>query len=70
MPLWSQYLLIGTAVLGSSAYLIRQGWKSLAGKRSRLGSCCAKGCSAQQPRKSDAPQPIQFLPVEMLGRRK
>ncbi len=71
MPLWLQYLVIALAVLGAAAYLSRQIWATLAGRRSRLGSCCDKGCGAhEQQAKPQSGQRIAFLPAEMLGRKK
>ncbi len=52
------------------AYVGWQGFKSLAGKRSRLGSCCEKGCAAQTPvsGKDSKGERLVFIPVEMLSR--
>ena len=69
MSFWLQTLLVLLAVAGCGIFLARQAWLSLAGKRSRLGSCCSRGCAAHQPAKSNS-QSVQFLPVEMLGRKK
>ncbi|MGD1278450.1 MAG: hypothetical protein ABR964_14660 [Tepidisphaeraceae bacterium] len=68
--MWLQYLLVVLAVTACAAYLLRQAWLILAGRRSRLGSCCAKGCGAQQAPQSASTQRIVFLPVEMLARKK
>jgi len=70
MSLWLQYLLVFAAVGGCVVFLGRQAWLALAGRRSKLGSCCDKGCGAQQPAKPESTERIQFLPVEMLGRKK
>jgi hypothetical protein len=67
---WIQNLLVILAVAGCGAFLGRQAWLMLAGKRSRLGSCCSKGCAAHEPPKGDAAPKVQFLPAEMLGRKK
>jgi hypothetical protein len=48
------------------------GWqaaRSLYGKKSRLGSCCAKGCAAAKPAAATT-EKIHFLPVEMLRRKR
>jgi hypothetical protein len=47
------------------AYVGWQGYRALLGKRSRIGSCCAKGCA--DPAKSSTGQ-VAFLPVDMLSR--
>ncbi|MDP9173127.1 MAG: hypothetical protein M3O30_04575 [Planctomycetota bacterium] len=70
MPNWLQNLVVVIAFALALAFLIREGWRTLAGKRSRLGSCCAKGCGAQETPKPASGERIVFLPVEMLKRRK
>jgi hypothetical protein len=56
---------------------VGQGVRTLAGKKSKLGACCAKGCDAgsmrTNPISSDggakpqaANERIVFMPVEML----
>ena len=64
-----QNLLVLLAVGIALAFLIRQGWRTLAGKRSRLGSCCARGCAQEKPKPASGER-VVFLPAEMLGRRK
>ncbi len=49
------------------------GWQTLQafrGRKSKLGSCCAKGCGASEPAASAQPKPapVQFMPIENLGR--
>jgi hypothetical protein len=70
MPIWLQNLLVILAVAMGAGFLFWQGWRALAGKRSKLGSCCAKGCGAHEPPKPGSGERIAFLPVEMLGRKK
>lgn len=71
MPLWLQNLLVFALVLACLSFVARQAWNVLSGKRSKLGSCCDKGCGTQ-PATSAKPktEKIVFLPVEMLGRKK
>jgi negative regulator of sigma E activity len=69
MPLWLQHLVVLTFVAACLAYAVYQGVRSLYGKKSRLGSCCAKGCASTNPATSSAPK-IHFLPVEMLRKRR
>jgi hypothetical protein len=45
----------------------RQAYKSLNGKRSKLGSCCQKGCSAGEAKPIG--EKVHFLPSDMLKRR-
>ncbi len=71
-----QHIIALTAVALCVGYISWQGIRTLAGKRSRVGNCCAQGCDAQRKRQgADAsgtpagPQ-IAFIPVEMLTRRR
>jgi hypothetical protein len=66
MANWLQNLLAIAIVAACGAWAIRQSVKSLRGKPGKLGSCCAKGCSAQTP---SAEPKVQFIPSEMLTRR-
>ncbi len=73
MPVWIQHILVLTLVAGCIVYTAWQGWRSLNGKRSKLGSCCAKGCEGMRKEAQSAEQAgrrIVFLPVEMLRKRK
>jgi hypothetical protein len=66
MPVLLQNLLAIVLVAGCGVWAVWQGVRSLRGKPGKLGSCCAKGCSAQKP----AAEPkVQFIPSEMLTRR-
>jgi hypothetical protein len=69
MPLWLQHLLVLLLVAGCLGYVGWQGFRSLAGRRSRIGSCCAKGCQTPATPASSA-QRIHFLPAEMLRKRR
>ncbi len=49
------------------------GWQliqAFRGRKSKLGSCCAKGCTSTAETKTTTPQaaPVQFLPLANLGR--
>ncbi len=65
---WVQNLLALTLVGLCLAYVIWQAFASLRGKRSKLGSCCSKGCNppATAPSKSEK---IIFFPSDMLLKR-
>jgi hypothetical protein len=68
MALWLQHLIVLALVAACLGYAVYQAARSLYGKKSRLGSCCAKGCApAQSP--SASAEKIHFLPVEMLRKR-
>jgi hypothetical protein len=63
-------LLVGACVV----WVGRQAFHSLSGRRSKLGSCCAKGCStvdsAQRPAEKQPSPRVAFIPLEQLARRK
>ncbi|HTL28163.1 MAG TPA: hypothetical protein VL282_03035 [Tepidisphaeraceae bacterium] len=67
MPLIAQNILVLTLVAICVVIVIWQASRSLVGKRSRLGSCCAKGCEAPKPEQGSK---TQFMPVEMLTLKK
>jgi hypothetical protein len=71
MANWMQNIFVLSIVM---ACIVYAGWgfvRTLFGKRSRMGSCCAKGCAeVAKSAKPQAAQRVVFLPVEMLGRRK
>ena len=64
MAMWFQHLLVLLAVAGCLGFVARQGLRTFAGRKSKFGSCCAKGCDAGAP-KPDA-QRVVFLPTDML----
>ncbi len=65
--MWLQTILVLLIVAGAGGVVAWQLLRSLIGKRSRLGNCCAKGCP---PRPANAPARTAFLPLESLTRRK
>ena len=54
-----------------AAYILYQAIQAFRGRKSKLGSCCAKGCGVAEKKTDIAPKPapVQFLPLENLGRR-
>lgn len=69
MPLLLQHALVLTLTALCLAFCTWQGFRTLLGKRSKLGSCCTKGC-ASEPAQPKAAEKIHFLPVEMLRRKR
>jgi hypothetical protein len=71
--MWTQHLIVLLIVATSLGYVGWQGFRALAGRKSKLGSCCAKGCAtvAEEQAKSTAGNAgkVQFMPVEMLTRK-
>jgi hypothetical protein len=71
MPLWTQHVLVLLIVAGCVAYVARQLVRTFKLKKSKLGSCCAKGCDAAATPANPKPagERIVFMPVEMLRKR-
>ena len=68
MTLWLQHLLVLTLVSTCVVYALWGAFSTLLGKRSRMGSCCAKGCQIT-PSQTTKPQQVErvvFLPAEFL----
>ena len=71
MSIHWQHFVVASIVL---ACITLVGWQiaqTLVGRKSKLGSCCAKGCDlAPAKPKVAANGRTQFLPLESLSRRK
>ncbi len=61
-----QNLLALALVAACGGWAVWQGVRAFSGKRSRLGSCCQKGCSGQD---KDGAAKTQFLPADLLKKR-
>jgi hypothetical protein len=64
MTMWLQHLLVLLAVAACFGVVARQGMRTFAGKKSKFGACCSKGCDAGAPK--PAGERIVFLPSDML----
>jgi len=66
-----QNLLVFLIVAGSLSFVVRQGFLSLRGRKSKLGGCGSCGsCGTKTTTASTKPsERVVFLPVEMLTRR-
>jgi hypothetical protein len=63
MSIWMQDLIVVVAVVACAVYLGRQLLGTFRGRRSKLGSCCAKGC----PQPTDhSGERVVFLPLDSL----
>jgi len=70
MPLWSQHLLVLLLVAGCLLLVGWQTFQSLLGRKSKIGSCCAKGCDPNAHKAQEKIERKHFLPADMLVRRK
>jgi hypothetical protein len=67
MALWLQHALVLLIVAACVVAVVGQGLRIFAGKRSKLGSCCAKGCDAAAERaKTQTGGRVVFFPSDML----
>jgi len=66
----AQHLVVILLVAGCLGFVVWQTVRTLRGKRSRIGSCCAKGCAETAKPQAAKTERIVFMPVEMLSRRK
>ncbi|HUB23904.1 MAG TPA: hypothetical protein VL992_00645 [Tepidisphaeraceae bacterium] len=67
MAVWLQNILAVCLVSACGMWAVWQGVKSVRGKRSKLGSCCSKGCSAGAP--AEPTGRTQFMPADLLRNR-
>jgi hypothetical protein len=69
MPLWLQHTLVLLIVAICIGVVIAGAVRTFWGRRSRVGSCCSKGCAAEPapPATGDArPERIVFFPADSL----
>jgi len=62
-----QNFLVLLLVLACMVVVAVQAFSSLRGKRSKLGSCCSKGCGEST---QSSPGRVVFLPVELLRKKR
>ena len=78
MPLVLQHVLVLLIVAACVAVVAGQGVRTLRGKKSKLGACCAKGCDVagagtpgtpgnENVKPAAASTRVVFMPVEMLA---
>ena len=68
MPFFLQTIFVLLILATAIAFVARQFYSAMRGRRSKIGSCCAKGCDAGA---STPPTPrTAFIPSELLIRRK
>ncbi len=69
MAMWMQHLLVLVAVGICLAVVARGALRTLRGHKSKLGSCCAKGCSETAKAQATAER-VVFFPSDMLVRKR
>ena len=69
MTLWLQNIFVFAVVGACACAVFWQGARTLYGKKSKLGSCCSRGCAEEKPEKVET-QKVHFVPVELLSKRK
>jgi hypothetical protein len=74
MTPFAQNLFVLLIVGGCLAYIGWQILQALRGRKSKVGSCCAKGCAGtlaeQSMANATATPRVQFLPLESLARKR
>lgn len=65
MPLWTQHLLVILLITACAAMLVRHAYRFYKGRST--GNCCSTGC---MPKKEEPQAKQQFLPRELLSRRR
>ena len=68
MPPLVQNIFVFVIVALCVAYVGWQAYRTLRGKRSRVGSCCATGCAKPPEPSQPSKDRIVYLPVDMLKR--
>jgi hypothetical protein len=70
MSVAAQHVIVALIALACVTYVAWQAFKTLTLRRGKLGACCAKGCDAGQEKRPTDAQRVQFLPIEMLSRKR
>ena len=72
MPLWAQHLLVLLAVAAAAAFVVRQGFLSLRGRKSKLNGCGTCGSCGTNPEKPQPPsgQRVAIIPLDVLKRKR
>jgi hypothetical protein len=67
--MWTQHLLVLTAVAACAAFIARQAFTALNGRKSRIAGCgTCQGCATTQAQ-SDPSSRVQIFPVELLKKK-
>ena len=71
MPLWSQHLLVLLVALGCAAFIARQVFLSLQGRRSKLNACgSCKSCAPPADAAKPAGTRLVIFPADLLRKRR
>ena len=68
MNVIAQNIAVALVVGLCAAYVGWQLIQAFRGRKSKLGSCCAKGFSAAEKKMDTSPKPAQFMPLANVGR--
>ena len=63
----TQHVVVLAIVALCAVYILWQGFGSFFGRKSKMGSCCAKGCEAPKPQAGA--ERLHFLPADDLRKR-
>jgi hypothetical protein len=64
----AQHAVVWIVVAACVAYVARQAMRTLAGRRGKIGNCCATGCGEAKPQQAGGPR-VAYLPASMLTRK-
>lgn len=71
---WVQNIVVLLIVAASLYFIVSQLFRTFAGKKSRVGSCCAQGCPTKPTLRAHLTKPtpdrVVFIPVENLTLRR
>jgi hypothetical protein len=70
MPIWAQNVLVLLAVAACAAFIGRQAFAALNGRKSKLAGCgTCKSCAPTDESPKPAKAPLQIVPLELLKKK-
>jgi len=71
--MWIQNTIILILVSACVLYVAKESFSALVGRKSKIGSCCSKGCATVAAEQANPAKPaeakVHFIPLESLARR-